>query len=87
MNQPDEGGPDASPNEPFFPTGEVKALFDRAGLQAHYVYPRDETKAEDTMRPAAPELFGQTSEFGFVQYVAHGDPPHLRIEAGRRART
>ena len=46
LNQPDEGGPDASPNAPFHPAGEVKALFDRAGLQAEYVFPRDETKAK-----------------------------------------
>ena len=50
LNQPDEGGPDASPNEPFHPAGEVQAYFTKAGLNSDYVYPRDETKS-DTSRP------------------------------------
>jgi len=83
LNQPDEGGPDASPNESFHPAGEVKSNFDRFGLQSEYVVPRNETQADATGVPA-PELFGKTSSgYGFVQYVAHGDPPYMRIEAGR----
>ena len=82
LNQPDEGGPDASPNEPFHPAGEVQAVFTKNELKADYVFPRDETKKDDT-RPLACDLFATTSDYGFVQYVGHGDPPHLRIEAGR----
>lgn len=85
LNQPDEGGPDASPNEPFHPAGEVQAVFEKSSLKTDYVYPKDETKKDDKRTPA-PELFGQTSGYGFVQYVAHGDPPYLRIEAGKTGR-
>lgn len=82
LNQPDEGGPDASPNEPFFPAADVEGVFKKVGLKADYVYPRDQTKT-DTSRPIAPDLFAATSDYGAVQYVAHGDPPYLRIEAGK----
>jgi hypothetical protein len=85
LNQPDEGGPDASPSEPFHPAGEVHGYFAKVGLKNEYVFPRDETK-EDTSRPVASDLFASTSAYGFVQYVAHGDPPYLRIEAGRTGR-
>lgn len=81
LNQPDEGGPDASPNEPFHPAGEVAEVFKKSGLTGEYVFPKDETKPEST-GTKAPALFSQTSNYGFVQYVAHGDPPYLRIEAG-----
>jgi hypothetical protein len=81
LNQPDEGGPEASPNEPFHPAGEVAEVFRRAGLTGEYVFPRDETKPNSTGLKAS-ELFHHTSDYGFVQYVAHGDPPYLRIEAG-----
>ncbi len=82
LNQPDEGGPDASPNEPFHPSAEVEAVFKKVGLKADYVFPRDETK-KDTSREKAADLFATTSDYGAVQYVAHGDPPYLRIEAGK----
>ena len=82
LNQPDEGGPDASPNEPFHPASEVEGVFKKAGLKADYVFPRDETKKETT-RPKAADLFASTSDYGAVQYIAHGDPPYLRIEAGK----
>jgi len=82
LNQPDEGGPNASPNEPFHPAGEVQDVFGKSGLKSEYVFPRDETK-KDSSGILAPELFGMTSSYGFVQYVGHGDPPYLRIEAGR----
>ena len=85
LNQPDEGGPDASPNEPFHPAGEVHGLFGKSGLRSEYVFPRDETK-KDSQGIAADELFGKTSGYGFVQYVAHGDPPYMRIEAGKTGR-
>ncbi|HEX3999942.1 MAG TPA: C25 family cysteine peptidase [Pirellulales bacterium] len=82
LNQPDEGGPDASPHEPFHPAGEVAHEFAKAGLAASYVFPRDETNPQSTGLKA-PDLFHSTSDYGFVQYVAHGDPPYLRIESGR----
>ncbi len=85
LNQPDEGGPDASPSEPFHPAGEVRDYFSTIGMKNDYVFPRDETKA-DTSKPVASDLFASTSMYGFVQYVAHGDPPYLRIEAGRTGR-
>ena len=85
LNQPDEGGPDASPNEPFHPAGEVRGVFAHSGLKTNYVWPHDETRKADN-RPKAPELFGQTSNYGLVQYVAHGDPPHMRIEAGKNGK-
>jgi hypothetical protein len=85
LNQPDEGGPGTSPNEPFYPCSEVESVFKRVGLKAEYVYPRDETKKE-TSRPKAADLFASTSDYGMVQYVAHRDPPYLRIEAGRTGR-
>ena len=83
LNQPDEGGPAASPNEPFFPADAVQAMFSKSNLNSEYVFPRDETK-NDSPGIAASELFSKTSNgYGFVQYVAHGDPPYMRIEAGR----
>ena len=82
LNQPDEGGPDASPGEPFYPAAEVEGVFKQSRLKADYVFPRDETKLEET-RPKAEDLFAATSAYGYVQFVAHGDPPYLRIEAGR----
>lgn len=82
LNQPDEGGPDASPTEAFHPAGEVAAEFKKMGLNTTYAFPRDQTKP-DSSGLKAPELFHSTSDYGFVQYVAHGDPPYLRIEAGR----
>ncbi len=85
LNQPDEGGPDASPNEPFHPANEVDAEFAKAVPTADYVFPRDETK-KDSKGLAAPELFATTSPYGFVQYIAHGDPPYMRIEAGKTGR-
>lgn len=85
LNQPDEGGPSASPNEAFHPAGEVQTVFTGFGLKSEYTFPHDETKKTDE-RPLAPDLFASTSKYGFVQYVAHGDPPYLRIEAGRTGR-
>jgi hypothetical protein len=82
LNQPDEGGPDASPNEPFFPAGDVQKIQAKAGLSGDYVFPRDETK-KDSKGTAGPDLFGMTSPYGFIQYVTHGDPPYMRIEIGR----
>jgi hypothetical protein len=82
LNQPDEGGPDASPDKPFFPAAEVQQVHAKAGLSGDYVFPRDETK-KDSKGTAAAELFGMTSPYGFIQYVTHGDPPYMRIEAGR----
>lgn len=82
LNQPDEGGPDASPNEPFFPAGEVHGVFQTNKLASDYLVPRDETKP-DSKQLSGPELFAKTSEYGFIQHVAHGDPPFMRIETGR----
>jgi len=82
LNQPDEGGPDASPDEPFFPSAEVQQVHAKAGLSGDYVFPRDETK-KGSKGPTGPELFGATSPYGFIQYVTHGDPPYMRIEIGR----
>lgn len=82
LNQPDEGGPNASPDEPFFPSADVRQVHAKAGLSGEYVFPRDEIR-KGSQGTAAPELFGQTSPYGFVQYVTHGDPPYMRIEAGR----
>ena len=85
LNQPDEGGPDATPNEPFHPAGEVHAVFGSNGLKSDYVFPKDEIR-KDSQGILAPELFGLTSGYGFVQYVAHGDPPYMRIEAGKQGK-
>jgi len=82
LNQPDEGGPDASPNEPFFPAKNVQDVFAGTGLKTDYVFPRDETK-KDGQGKTAPELFESTSTYGTIQYIAHGDPPYMRVEAGR----
>jgi hypothetical protein len=86
LNQPDEGGPDASPDEPFHPAVEVKDMMAKAGLSGEYVFPRDQIK-KGSQGIDAPALFGKTSDgYGFVQYLAHGDPPYMRIEAGRSGR-
>jgi hypothetical protein len=82
LNQPDEGGPDASPDQPFHPAAEVAEVFKKANLSGDYVFPKDETK-KDSPGVKASDLFGASSANGFVQYIAHGDPPYLRIEAGR----
>jgi len=82
LNQPDEGGPEASPDAPFFPASDVQKVFIGTGLKTDYVFPRDETK-QDSQGSVAPELFGMTSAYGAIQYIAHGDPPYMRIEAGR----
>ena len=82
LNQPDEGGPAASPDQPFFPAADVQATLAKSGLKTDYRFPRDETKADST-GTLAPELFGMTSTYGMIQYIAHGDPPYMRIEAGR----
>ena len=85
LNQPDEGGPDASPDEPFHPAVEVCDIMAKAGMSGEYVFPRDQTK-KDSQGIEAAELFGMTSGYGLVQYLAHGDPPYMRIEAGRSGR-
>jgi hypothetical protein len=59
----------------------VAEVFRRAGLSGEYVFPKDETKRNSSGIKAS-ELFHHTSDYGFVQFVAHGDPPYLRIEAG-----
>ena len=58
LNQPDEGGPDASPNEPFYPAKEVMAALTKGGLKTDYVFPRDETKKDD-QRPTASRVAGE----------------------------
>jgi hypothetical protein len=85
LNQPDEGGPDASPNEPFYPGKEVLAELTKAGLKTDYVYPRDETNKDDT-RPTAAQLLEKTGAYGAVQFITHGDPPFMRIEVGKRGK-
>lgn len=85
LNQPDEGGPDASPNEPFYPANEVMAAFTHGGLKADYVVPRDETKKDDR-QPTASDLLGKTGAYGAVQFIAHGDPPFMRIEVGKQGK-
>jgi hypothetical protein len=85
LNQPDEGGPEASPSEPFHPAGEVAGVYRQSGLDTSYVYPCNETDKAD-QRPKAPELLGMTGDYGFVQYVAHGDPPFMRVETGMSGR-
>ena len=82
LNQPDEGGPAASPEQPFFPAADVQAVFAKTDMKTEYVFPRDETKKAG-QGTTAPELFGITSTYGTIQYIAHGDPPYMRIEAGR----
>jgi hypothetical protein len=82
LNQPDEGGPAASPDAPFCPASEVQAVFAKTDMKTEYLFPRDETKA-DSKGEAAPDLFGMTSTYGTIQYIAHGDPPYMRIESGR----
>lgn len=83
LNQPDEGGPDASPNEPFYPAKEVMDTFTKGGLKVDYAFPRDETKKDDR-RPSASQLLEQTGNYGEVQFIAHGDPPFMRIEVGKQ---
>ena len=85
LNQPDEGGPDASPNEPFYPANEVMAAFTQGGLKADYVLPRDELKKEDS-RPTGSELLEKTGAYGAVQFITHGDPPYMRIEVGKQGK-
>ena len=85
LNQPDEGGPDASPKEPFYPANEVMAAFSQGGLKADYVLPRDETKQDD-LRATAGELLEKTGGYGAVQFVTHGDPPFMRIEVGKQGK-
>jgi hypothetical protein len=82
LNQPDEGGPAASPDEPFFPASDVQSVFVKTGMKTEYVFPCDETKTNH-IGQIAPDLFGMTSTYGTIQYIAHGDPPYMRIEAGR----
>jgi hypothetical protein len=84
-NQPDEGGPDASPNEPFYPAKEVLAALVRGGLKADYVVPRDETKKEN-VGPTGRQLLEKTGAYGAVQFIAHGDPPFMRIEVGKQGK-
>ena len=85
LNQPDEGGPDASPDEPFHPAIEVRDIMAKAKMSGEYVFPRDQIK-KGSEGIDAPELFAMTSGYGLVQYLAHGDPPYMRIEAGRSGR-
>jgi hypothetical protein len=85
LNQPDEGGPDASPKEPFYPANEVLAAFGQGGLKADYVFPRDETNKEDT-RPTGSELLEKTGAYSAVQFITHGDPPYMRIEVGKQGK-
>ena len=85
LNQPDEGGPDASPKEPFYPANEVMAAFKQGGLKADYVLPRDETKKDDS-RPTGSELLEKTGAYGAVQFITHGDPPFMRIEVGKQGK-
>lgn len=81
LNQPDEGGPSASTTEPFHPAGEVTDVYRQAGLDTTYAFPRNVTDKNDK-RPNGPELLSMTADYGFVQYVAHGDPPFMRVETG-----
>ena len=85
LNQPDEGGPDASPNEPFYPANEVREALDKSGLKTDYVVPRDETKKDDAA-PTAAQLLEKTGAYGAVQFIAHGDPPFMRIEVGKQGK-
>ncbi len=85
LNQPDEGGPDASPKEPFYPASEVRAALDKSGLKTDYVVPRDETKKDDAA-PTAAQLLEKTGAYGAVQFIAHGDPPFMRIEVGKQGK-
>ena len=85
LNQPDEGGPAASPNEPFFPAREVGEVFTSAGLKSDYVMPKDVTKTADANLPIE-QLLGKLGEYGNVQFVVHGDPPYMRIETGRNGK-
>jgi hypothetical protein len=85
LNQPDEGGPDASPNEPFYPANEVVDTLNKSGLKTDYVVPRDETKKDD-QKPTGAELLTKTGDYGAVQFIAHGDPPFMRIEVGKQGK-
>ena len=85
LNQPDEGGPDASPSEPFYPAKEVLKTLNQGGLKADYTFPRDEMKKDDP-RPTASALLEKTGEYGVVQFIAHGDPPFMRIEVGKQGK-
>jgi hypothetical protein len=85
LNQPDEGGPDASPNEPFYPGTEVLAELRKGGLKTDYVYPRDETNTDDA-RPTGAQLLEKTGAYGAVQFITHGDPPYMRIEVGKHGK-
>jgi hypothetical protein len=85
LNQPDEGGPDATAKEPFYPAREVLASFTRNGLKTDYVVPRDETR-KDGSGPTGRELLEQTGAYGAVQFITHGDPPYMRIEVGKNGK-
>ena len=85
LNQPDEGGPDASPNEPFYPAKEVMDASTKGGLKADYAFPATRRR-RTTGGPRASQLLEKTGDYGEVQFIAHGDPPFMRIEVGKQGK-
>lgn len=85
LNQPDEGGPPASPDEPFPPAGEMTQAAQEGGFNTSYLTPRNESDASDT-NPGMAGLMDLAANSSLVLYNAHGGslggPIHFRMEAG-----
>ena|GEM_PF-863075 len=85
LNQPDEGGPPTSATEPFYPSTQIVDAMTKGGLTSEYAVPRDATKDKDP-NPSIQDLLQKSGQCGAVQFVAHGDPPFIRVEIGRRGK-
>ncbi|UCC68486.1 MAG: hypothetical protein JSV79_00690 [Armatimonadota bacterium] len=81
LNQPEAGGPPASPDEPFHPAQEIVDTISGAGYETDYLVPRDVGRPADKNQPIE-KLLGAIGDRLAVQFVAHGDPPFMRIEIG-----
>jgi hypothetical protein len=81
LNQPDEGGPPASSDKPFYPSEEIMAAIKQAGYTVEYWLPKDVTNPSSEGKPIE-QLLSAITPYRAVQFVAHGDPPFMRIELG-----
>ncbi|MCK5559445.1 MAG: hypothetical protein KAJ51_02585 [Thermoplasmata archaeon] len=74
VNQPNEGGPPVTPDNPYKPAGDIYNIFNSAGLQSTYYLPRNVTDIADNNLPIN-EILDRALNSSMVLINGHGGVP------------
>lgn len=74
VNQPNEGGPPVTPDNPYAPAGDIYNIFNSAGLESTYYLPRNVTDIVDN-NLAINEILDRALNSSMVLINGHGGVP------------